>query len=75
MAVADPTGRSLQFLVREVIRNSAFGWFAVVYPVVFGILFIDSGSSFSFLYWSAKRCRNEGGEVALPEAAREDSRQ
>jgi len=37
-------------------------------------MFLNYSSAFSFLYWSALRCRNEGAEITLPAAARDDSR-
>jgi serine/threonine protein kinase len=74
MAAMDPTGGALHFMVREVLAGSYFGWFVVIYPLIFGVMFINFAPAFSFLYWSALRCRNEGGEITLPAATRDASR-
>jgi serine/threonine protein kinase len=66
---------ALRIFVKNVLSRSFLGWMFFLYPVMFGIFFVNWGSAFSFLYWSALRCRNEGIEIALPAAARDDSRQ
>jgi serine/threonine protein kinase len=74
MALFDSTGGALHNLVKAVITGSGMGWFFFLYPLIFGILFLNYASAFSFLYWSALRCRNEGAEITLPAAARDHSR-
>jgi serine/threonine protein kinase len=74
MSLTDPTGGALHFLVKEILTGSFFGSFVLLYPIIFGIMFLNYGAAFSFLYWSALRCRNEGTEIALPAVARDDSR-
>ena len=74
MALADSTGGALHVFAKEVIAGTFFGWIVLLYPVVFGIMFINFGPAFSFLYWTALRYRNEGSEIALPAAARDYSR-
>jgi len=75
IAATDSTGGHLRFLAKEVVSGSLIGWFVVLlYPVIFGIMFVNWALAFSFLYWSALRCRNEGNEISLPAAARDDSR-
>jgi hypothetical protein len=74
MALFDSTGGALHNLVKEVLTGSGIGWFFFLYPIIFGILFLNYASAFSFLYWSALRCRNEGAEITLPAAARDNNR-
>ena len=74
MALMDSTGGALHFLVKEILAGSFFGSFVLLYPIIFGIMFLNYGAAFSFLYWSALRCRNEGIEITLPAASRDDSR-
>jgi len=74
LALPDSTGGMLHELARAVVAGSPLGWFVLFYPIIFGIMFLNYSSAFSFLYWSALRCRNEGTEITLPAAARDDSR-
>jgi hypothetical protein len=75
MAITDPTGGALRLIEKEMLSSSLLGSFVLLlYPVMFGIMFVNWALSFSFLYWSALRCRNEGSEISLPAAARDDSR-
>src|SRR6185369_11051089 len=74
MGLADSTGGAMRFLRREVLTGSTFGHFTVLYPIFFGIFYINYGAAFSFLYWSALRCRNEAIDDNLPEAPRVDDR-
>jgi hypothetical protein len=75
MSLFDASGGGLHFLAREFLSGSVFGsMFMFLYPMIFGIMFVNFAQSFSFLYWSALRCRNEGGKIALPAASRDDSR-
>lgn len=73
-SLMDSTGGMLHSMVREVLAGSFFGWVFLLETLFLGIMFQFYGPAFSFLYWSALRCRNEGVEVALPAAARDDSR-
>lgn len=74
MSLMDSTGGMLHFWVKQLLAGSAFGWFVFLYPLMFGILFVSYAPSFSFLYWSAARWRNEGIKITLPAAARDNSR-
>ena len=38
------------------------------------IFYVNFGSAFSFLYWSALLSRGEGGDVALPASSRDEKR-
>jgi hypothetical protein len=67
-------GGVLAAVARETVTGTTQGWFFLVYPLMFGVMLINYGTAFSFLYWSALRCRGEGGDVALPAAARDESR-
>jgi hypothetical protein len=71
MSIPDST---LHSYGKEVLAGSGIGSLALFEPIVFGMMFLGFGAAFSFLYWSALRCRNEGIEITLPTAAREDSR-
>jgi serine/threonine protein kinase len=74
MTLLDSTGASLRTVMKEVLAGSFLGWFSFFYPMFFGLFFLNFGPAFSFFYWSALRCRNEGIEIALPAAARDGSR-
>lgn len=74
MALTDPTGGAVRFLMKEVLAGSAFGWFIFLYPLMFGFMFLNYCPAFSLLYWSALRWRNEGSEIDLPAPARDLSR-
>jgi len=64
----------LALAAREAVTGTPQGWFFLLYPLVFGAMLINFGAAFTFLYWTALRGRGEGGEIALPAAARDDSR-
>lgn len=74
MALLDPTGELLAFLLKRILGGGPFGWFALLYPFMAGVMFLNYAPAFSFLYWSALRCRNEGTEVELPPISRDYSR-
>jgi serine/threonine protein kinase len=61
-------------LVKEILAGSAIAWGLLLYSTSLGILYLNFSQAFSFLYWSALRCRNEGSEVPLPAAVRDDGR-
>jgi hypothetical protein len=65
---------ALRVMFEEAVAGSPLGWMILLYPLFPAILYLHFGSAFSFLYWSALRCRNEGGDIALPAATREGSR-
>jgi uncharacterized protein len=65
---------ALETIFREALSGSPFGWLFQVYPLVFGMFYMNYGSAFSFLYWSALRCRGEAGEIALPASLRSGGR-
>jgi hypothetical protein len=67
-------GAVLPVVAKEAVSGSSQGWFFLLYPLMFGVMLLNYGASFTFLYWTALRGRGEGGEVALPAAARDDSR-
>ncbi len=71
-SAADSSGAALHSLVREVLTGSALGWFVLFYPLIFGIMLASFGPAYSFLYWSGLRWSNEGSELALPTASRND---
>jgi serine/threonine protein kinase len=64
----------MRVLWREELAGSGMGIFFLVYPLFFMVFYVNYGSAFSFLYWSALLNRGEGGDVALPASARDDKR-
>jgi len=64
----------LRILWREELAGSGLGFFFVLYPLFFMMFYVNYGSAFSFLYWSALLSRGEGGDIALPASTRDDKR-
>ena len=71
MLLTDPTGAALPWLMKGVMAGTFFGTFVLIYPQIFGIMFLSFVASFPFLYWTALRSRNEGSEIELPPLGRE----
>jgi len=74
MLLTVPSGGALQFLMKEILAGTFFGSFVLIYPLVFGVVFLNFSAAFPFLYWMALRCRNEGSEIELPPLGREIGR-
>jgi len=64
----------LRSLWREELQGSGIGLFFLLYPLFFMVFYVNYGSAFSFLYWSALQSRGEGGDIALPASTRDDKR-
>jgi serine/threonine protein kinase len=74
MLLLGATGGALLLVLIEALSGSPAGWMFLMYPLVFTMFYVNSGSAFSFLYWSALRCRGEGGDIALPASTRDSDR-
>jgi hypothetical protein len=72
MLTLGPSG--LQVLLREELSGSKFGVVFLFYPLFFMMFYLNWGSAYSFLYWSALQSRGEGGEPTLPVSGREEKR-
>ena len=68
------SGATWSDLARVVISDSGFGWFFLLWPLLFTMAYMNYGPAFTFLYWSARHCRNESLEPMLPSAMRDDNR-
>jgi len=64
----------LRAAMAALLAGSLLGWAYLLEPIPLAFIFFPYGPAFSFLYWSALRCRHEGTEIALPAAARDDKR-
>lgn len=64
----------MRILWRDELQGSGIGLFFLLYPLFFMVFYVNYGSAFSFLYWSALLSRGEGGDTALPASARDDKR-
>src|SRR5262249_31020958 len=60
----------LQFLIRAVVSGTPLGFFCLLFPLLPAPFYLNYGPSFSFLYWSALRCRGEIGDIVLPASTR-----
>jgi len=60
-------------IFREALSGPSWGWFAFT-PLMFVMYYQFIGSSYALLYGSARRCRGEGGEIALPALSRGSNR-
>lgn len=67
-------GAQFHLVFTEVLSSSIVGSLFLIYPLMFGTFYLNYGPAFSFLYWSALVCRNEGTEITLPASARDDAR-
>ena len=65
---------SVQDVFRESVSGAGPGWLVFGYAVVFSIFYVNIGSAFSFLYWTARRCRGESIEVPRPASSSATSR-
>jgi hypothetical protein len=73
--IALTSGRSgLQLVTREELAGSGFGLFCLIYPLIFMLFYVNYSAGSSFLYWAALESRDEGGDVTLPSAGRNDKR-
>jgi serine/threonine protein kinase len=60
--------------LKETLSDSSVGWLVLFNTLFFTSFYLNIGSAFSFLYWSALRCRGEVGEVSLPLLSRSSGR-
>jgi len=65
---------SIEEIFREALSGSAAGWMMLSYSLILSIFYLNIGSAFTFLYWSARGCRGESIEVPLPASTFASSR-